>query len=130
NSAVVDLPKSLGGPQAISSEIETVLCGYAPCSVPTAGNRDFNYDQPVTVTPLPGAKPFFVNPTSCQPAISRLDAWSWAQPNMMATATSTDVVGGQIVPSFTPTGCENVPFDAHASMTPTESTDAGAPSAQ
>ena len=131
NSAVIDLPKNLGGPQAIISEIETVLCGYAPCTTPGGANRDFNYDQPVTVTPLPGAKPFFVNPTQCETAaISRLDAWSWAQPGLAASATSTDVVGGQVVPSFTPTGCQNVPFDAHVFITPTETTDAGAPSAQ
>jgi hypothetical protein len=40
------------------------------------------------------------------------------------------VVNGQIVPSFTPTGCQNVPFDAHVFITPTDTTDAGQPSAQ
>jgi hypothetical protein len=121
NSAVIDLPKNLGGPQAIIHEIETVLCGYAPCFVPLdPQNFDFNFEQPPTVRPLPGARPFFVNPTSCQQAISRLDAWSWSQPNELATATSTDIVNDQSVPSFTPTGCDNVPFDANVSVTPAD----------
>jgi hypothetical protein len=123
NSAVIDLPKNLGGPQAAIQEIETVLCGYAPCRVPFSSDLQqyaFNFEQPVTVTPLAGAKPFFVNPTSCQPAISTLTAASWAHPEVTATRTSTDVVNNQIVPSFTPTGCQNVPFDAHVSMTPTK----------
>ena len=138
NSAVIDIPKNLGGPQAVIQEIETALCGYAPCSVPfDPDNFDqqqyaFNYEQPGTVRPLPGAKPFFVNPTSCQPAISRLDAWSWNAPEWRATNTSTDVdlANGQIVPSFTPTGCNLVPFDAHVTIQPTETTDATQPSAQ
>ena len=89
NSAVIDLPKNLGGPQAVITEIETVLCGYAPCSVPLDPARyDFNYDQPVTVAPLPGAKPFFVNPTSCKPAISTLQGWSWLHPEVTASKTS------------------------------------------
>lgn len=123
NSAVIDLPKNLGGPQAAIQEIETVLCGYAPCRVPSSADFQqflFNFEQPVTVTPLAGARPFFVNPTSCQPAISRLDAASWLHPEVVATKTSTDVVNNQVVPSFTPTGCENVPFDAHVSLTPTK----------
>ena len=128
---MIDLPKNLGGPQAVITEIETVLCGYAPCSVPLDPARyDFNYDQPVTVAPLPGAKPFFINPTSCKPAISTLQGWSWLHPEVTASKTSTDVVNNQIVPSFTPTGCENVPFDAHVSMTPTETDAAGQPSAE
>jgi hypothetical protein len=119
NSAVVDLPKNLGGPQAAIAEIETVLCGYAPCSVPRDPNDPSkNYDQPVTVQPLPGARPFFVNPTSCQAAITTLQAWSWLHPEVTATATSTDIVNGQPVPSFTPTGCQNVPFDAAVSLNP------------
>jgi hypothetical protein len=123
NSAVVDLPKNLGGPQASIAEIETLLCGYAPCTAS-------KFDDPVSVSPLAGAKPFFVNPTSCElPAISKLSAWSWAVPNTEASSTSTDIVNGQQVPSFTPTGCQNVPFDAHLSLTPTETTAAGQPSA-
>ena len=121
-SAVIDLPKNLGGPQAAIAEIETLLCGRAPCTVPRTPN-DY-YDQPAAAQPLPGARPFFVNPTSCQPAISTLHAWSWARPDVEASKDSTDLVNGQIVPSFTPTGCENVPFDATLSVTP-EATDVG-----
>jgi hypothetical protein len=131
NSAVIDLPKNLGGPQAAISEIETNLCAYAPCTVPRDPlDAAKNYDEPVTTERLPGARPFFVNPTSCQPAIGTLAAWSWRHPEVMDSRTSTDVVNNQVVPSFTPTGCDKVPFDAHLSVDPTENTQAGAPSAQ
>ncbi len=133
NSAVIDLPKNLGGPQATIAEIETVLCGYAPCNVPVLPNNP-NFDIPTSLIPTsPGAgkRPFFVNPTSCeQPAITKLQAWTWVQPSITAENTATDVVNGAVVPSFTPTGCANVPFDAHATIEATETTDAGQPSAQ
>jgi hypothetical protein len=145
NSAVIDIPKNLGGPQAVIQEIETVLCGYAPCTTPNdpdPSRRAAFYEQPVTVAPLPGARPFFVNPTSCQPAVTRLDAWSWNVPDWMATRESTDVTvpGGAVVQSFTPTGCDNVPFDALMTIEAVDTvengqaiprdTDAGKPSAQ
>jgi hypothetical protein len=134
NSAVVDLAKNLGGPQAAIAEIETVLCGHAPCTWPnpTAPNNPF-FQIPTSIAPLPGARPFFVNPTSCQPAISTLTAWSWQQPNdPSATVSSTDVDRdtGAVVPSFTPTRCDLVPFDAHLSLESTETDAAGQPSAQ
>jgi hypothetical protein len=135
NSAVIDIPKNLGGPQAVIQEIETVLCGRAPCTTPLdpdTGRRAAFYEQPVTVQPLPGARPFFVNPTSCQPARTRLDVWSWNVPDWMASRESTDVnvATDTVEPSFTPTGCENVPFDAAMTIDATETDAAGQPSEQ
>jgi hypothetical protein len=127
NSAIIDLPKNLGGPQATIAEIETVLCGYAPCSVTPNPPENTNYETPTGVHPLPGARPFFVNPTRCDvPAISNLQAWSWLHPEVLAEKTSTDIVNGAEVPSSTPTGCENVPFDAHVRLD-TDTTAPGAP---
>jgi hypothetical protein len=136
NSAVIDIPKNLGGPQAVIQEIETVLCGRAPCTIPDSPDQQRRaslYEQPQALESLPGSRPFFVNPTSCeQLALSRLDAYSWEVPSHRATAPSThvDYSTNSVVPSFTPTGCENVPFDATMSIAPTETTDAGQASAQ
>lgn len=132
NSAVIDLPKNLGGPQANIAEIETVLCGYAPCTVTPNPPDNVNFQVPTAVHSVPGARPFFVNPTSCRPAVATLQGFSWLAPQQPASATSTDVVGGNEVPSFTPTGCENVPFDATLFFDPAaaETDVAGQPSAQ
>src|SRR4029079_11437228 len=48
NSALVDIPKNLGGPQASVTEIDTVLCAQVPCA-PT------NELDPATVIPNPSA---------------------------------------------------------------------------
>jgi hypothetical protein len=125
NSAVIDLPKNLGGPQAVITEIETVLCGYAPCTIP--GGSFSSIPTSVIPSQPQGGRPFFVNPTSCElPAISQLSAWSWAHRDVEADATSTDLgPGNTSVPSFTPTGCQNVPFDAGFAIAPEAASDGG-----
>jgi hypothetical protein len=202
NSALVDIPKNLGGPQAVVTEIDTVLCAKVPCA-PT------NEVDPSSVAPNPTAgspiRPFFRNPTSCTPVTATLEASSYNVKQTItslsaaldATATTIPVAstagfpgsgtlsidnekiaytgttatsftgvtrgvsgttatthasGAQIIftedqsqpdhypdpdqgdspltSTFTPTGCDQVPFDATVSVQPTESTDAGAGSAQ
>lgn len=49
--------------------------------------------------PAQGTKPFMRNPTSCGPAVTRFTADAYG--------SDTEVTGEA---SFTPTGCENVPF--------------------
>jgi hypothetical protein len=114
DSALIDIPKNLGGPQAIITQIETVLCAQVPCS-PT------DTQDPESVIPVPGEthRPFFRNPTSCKPAQLRVEARSWAANPVKDSMTDT----------FTPTGCENVPFEPEVSVTPTETDEAGAASA-
>jgi len=99
NSALVDIPKNLGGPQASVTEIDTVLCAQVPCA-PT------NELDPATVIPNPSAgspiRTFFRNPTSCAPASATLTASSYGvnQPQaslgaaLAADATTITVSGG------------------------------------
>ena len=103
DSALIDIPKNLGGPQALITQIDTVLCSQVPC-------RATDQFDPHTVQPLPPTRPFFRNPTSCKPATARLEVRSWAPDSVPDTASD----------SFTPTGCDAVPFAANASVTPTE----------
>jgi hypothetical protein len=108
DSALINIPRNLGGPQATVMEIKTTLCSHVPC--------DAN-----TFAPAPGAKPFFVNPTRCDvdvPKTSLLEARSWVTPAMAVAASS-----------FTPTGCGAVPFGAFMRLAP-ETTHAGSPSGQ
>jgi hypothetical protein len=102
DSALIDIPKNLGGPQALAMQIDTVLCAQVPCKATDPGN-------PSTVVPLPPTRPFFRNPTSCKAATARLIASSWARNAIPATATDT----------FTPTGCDAVPFDTTVSIADT-----------
>ncbi len=118
NAAQVNIPKDLGGNIGTIRQIEIYLCSRAPCNEQLRGD-------PTTTVPLAGARPFFVNPTSCQPATTVLEARSWlhgdpSQPGTTKTASST----------FTPTGCGNVPFDAAVDVAPTETSEAGKASAQ
>jgi hypothetical protein len=99
DSALIDIPKNLGGPSALAFQIDTVLCAEVPCK---ATNR---FD-PRTVTPLPPTRPFFRNPTSCKTATARLKASSWAPNAVTASATDT----------FTPVNCGDVPFDTTVSI--------------
>lgn len=111
DSVLIDIPKNLGGPQAIITQIETVLCAQVPCS-PT------DTQDPESVVPLAPTRAFFRNPTSCKPATLRVEARSWAANPVKDSMTDT----------FTPTGCENVPFETEVSVTPTETDQAGAAS--
>jgi hypothetical protein len=125
DSAQVDLPKDLGGNPGIVRQIDIVLCAQVPC-------QETNTLEPTSVVPLPGVphKPFFVNPTSCKTATATLEARSYAIDPVTASA-SADV---------TPTGCENVPFDATVDVAPTDddpatselegTTEAGKPSGE
>jgi hypothetical protein len=88
DSAVDTLPTALGLPAKLFS-IDTDLCSSAPC-------------DPATLAPLPGARPFARNPTSCKPATSRL----FARPYPPAPAGSSSHAES----TFTPTGCDKVPF--------------------
>ncbi len=109
DSALIDIPKNLGGPVASIIQIETVLCAQVPC-------KATNTDDPTSVQPLAPTRPFFRNPTSCKPATAKLSARSWAVNPETKSLTS----------SFTPTGCDAEPFDTAVSVTPTETTASGA----
>ena len=102
DSALIDIPKNLGGPNATITQIETVLCAQVPC-------RPADPADPATVEPLDPAtsRPFFRNPTSCKPATAKLIARSWAPDPITVSAEST----------FTPVNCEGVPFDPTVSVT-------------
>lgn len=106
DSALVNIPRNLGGPQATVMEIRTRLCAYAPC-------------DPNTGAPLSGARPFFVNPTRCDvDKTSVLEARSWFTP---AWAENSD--------AFRPEGCDLVPFGAFMKLA-SETTRASSPSGQ
>jgi hypothetical protein len=109
DSALLDIPKNLGGPQATIVQIETVLCAQVPC-------KAVDGQDPGSVQPLdPGtARPFFRNPTSCKQATATLEARSWSQNPITDTQDS----------NFIPTGCDAVPFDPTVSV---EDTAAPAP---
>ena len=106
DSALFNIPKNLGGPRALITEIDTVLCAKVPCKATTDIDAH-------SVQPLAGARPFFRNPTSCGPKTPSLEANSWADNPVTAKADG---------PPFTITGCAAVPFDATASLTPTDTT--------
>lgn len=118
NSALIDIPRNLGGVPALPIELETYLCGLAPC-------EPSDVFEPGTVHPLPGAsKYFFRNPTSCKPAVVGLRASSWA-PDPAVDEAQT---------SFTPTGCDAVPFTPKVTVRPSPperggTSEAGVPSA-
>jgi hypothetical protein len=106
DSALVNIPRNLGGPQATIMEISTTLCSHVPCD-----RLDFTHAAE--------AKPFFVNPTRCDvQKTSVLEARSWFTPTL-ASASS----------SFTPTGCGAVPFGAFITLDP-DTRHAGSPSGQ
>ena len=111
NSALVDIPKNLGGPQALVTQIETILCARVPCKATDSL-------ESTTVEPLARTRPFFRNPTSCdKPATAVLEARSWARPGIRQTKTKSY--------SFTPTGCDAVQFDLAVADEPTETDKAG-----
>jgi hypothetical protein len=93
DSSLGSIPFTFGGTQGQLMFIDTLLCAAAPC----VATRP---DDPLSVVPVAGAQPFFVNPTSCKPATLGVDVTGWGTSNT-ATASS----------AFTPTGCEDVPFD-------------------
>jgi hypothetical protein len=102
-SALFDIPKNLGGVPAVVTQIDTVLCSQVPC-------KATNLFDPHSVVPLPPTRPFFRNPTSCKTATAKLFVRGWKTEPTTDTATDT----------FTPDGCGAVPFDAVASVSPTE----------
>ena len=120
DSALINIPRNLGGPQATVMEIRTILCSHVPCDPNTGAHG-------------PDAKPFFVNPTRCDPDVPKrsvLEARSWFtgrwassedDPNNDGNAEDRDF--------FIPTGCANVPFDAFMKLA-SETTRAGSPSGQ
>jgi hypothetical protein len=194
NSALIDIPRNLGGPIALVAEIDSVLCAQVPCKATADAD-------PSTVAPVGDTRPFFRNPTSCKPAAASLDASSYhfsetaltAPLDVAATsitvsatrefpasgtlkidseriiyaaktaqaftgltrgasgtipashATGAIVAGTDLskddhypdpakgddpaTSTFTPTNCEDVPFDATVGLTPAD-TAANAPSAQ
>ena len=103
DSALVSIPRNLGGPEATVIEIKTTLCGYVPCDPSTP----------------PDAEPFFVNPTRCDvDKTSVLDGRSWFTPTL-ASASS----------SFRPERCDLVPFGPFMTLD-SETQRAGSPSGQ
>ena len=111
DSALIDIPKNLGGPQAVITQIETVLCAQVPCKATdsdrTRGTRGATPDPPVL------------------PQSDLVQAGDGE--------AEREVVGDQPDHArrparFTPTGCEAVPFDPTVSVTPTETDQAGAAS--
>ena len=70
DSAWSDSPKNLGGPQAVVTEIDTVLCAKMPCA-PTNEVDPARSPNPSAGSPI---RPFFRNPTSCMPVTATLEA--------------------------------------------------------
>jgi hypothetical protein len=120
DSALINIPRNLGGPQATVMEIRTLLCSHVPCDPNTGAHG-------------PDAKPFFVNPTRCDPQApkkSELEARSWFT-DRWASSDEDPNNDGNIYDqdAFIPTGCENVPFGAFLNLA-SETTRAGSPSGQ
>jgi hypothetical protein len=139
DSVVAGLPTVLGNFDAKVEQIDTVLCAAAPCTGTAGSPRD---GFPITVTPLPGAKPFFVNPTSCKLAQASLQSNTWQDEDYAPSApANTDsgqtridsthpYVPPTVQPAFTPTGCDNPatqPKMTAEVTSATDSTDAGRP---
>jgi hypothetical protein len=127
DSALENIPTVLGSVQAKIFHIDVVLCGYAPCTATCTADSPTPYgglcqslpDPPAPeITPVAGAKPFVINPTSCKTVRGGLAASSWLNPN--------DVVRRQSNP-ITTTGCGAEPFTPDVTTTP-DTTQAGAPS--
>ena len=132
DSTINEVPFKLGAFGAKAAQFDTLLCGEAPC---TGGFTSPAQPRYVWVAPLAGAKPFFRNPTSCKPATMRMDAISYKTPLNTVSESSdvrqtrdpvTKVVTTTRTPAFSPTGCEDVPFDLDVTTTP-DTTQAGAP---
>jgi hypothetical protein len=100
-----ELPRNLNGQAVVIFQIETLLYGQNPA-----------------------LKPFFVNPTSCDPKKVEVAVTSYSNPEGETRARTGE---GSYGPAFTPTGCTDgptpVPFDLGVSATP-DNTVAGAPS--
>jgi hypothetical protein len=60
----------------------------------------------LTLEPAVGGRPFVRNPTSCAPAVSRVTAGSWQEPDAVSSQVS----------AFTPTRCDEQPFAARLAM--------------
>jgi hypothetical protein len=130
DSTINEVPFKLGAFAAKAAQFDTLLCSDAPC---TGGNTP-PPKRYVWVKPRPGATPFFRNPTSCKPATMRMDAISYQTPQNTVHAQS-DLRQQRISPTqvdstqtegFSPTGCDQVPFDLDVTTTP-DTTQAGAP---
>jgi hypothetical protein len=104
NSALVDIPRNLGGPIALVAQIDSVLCAQVPCEAPLVGDPSSVRPNPA---PLGGTRPFFRNPTSCAPAKASLNASSYHVPTTVLTsdidATQTTIPVGTIN-GFPPSG--------------------------
>lgn len=139
DSVVQGLPTVVGNFDAKVVQIDTVLCSAAPCTG-KVGAPALGY--PITVTPRPGAKPFFANPTSCKLAQASLQSNTWQNEGYAPTApANTDsgqiridgthpYVPATVQPAFVPTGCDNEATrpEMTAEVTSTiDSTDAGRP---
>jgi hypothetical protein len=95
-STIAGIPKELGGVPATLAAIDTVLF--------STNGAD------------PNGKPFFVNPTSCTEKTTAVQVTSYEEPNTLSAPGTS---------SFTPTGCDQVPFEPNVTVTP-DSTQAGA----
>jgi hypothetical protein len=84
NSALTDIPRNLGSAVANPSQIDSVLCAQVPCA-PT-DIREPSSVQPNPATSAGTPRPFFRNPTSCEPAPASLDASSY---HLLQTTPST-----------------------------------------
>lgn len=127
DSTLQNVPFVLGQLPAKVMEIDTVLCAQAPCHATNSSNAtSVVANDPAT------AKPFAVNPTSCDLAQTTVEVRSWEDPSTPVTAESNydnlTTPGTPIeTPSFAPTGCGNVPFNPGVAVTP-DTTAAGQPS--
>ena len=141
DSVVEALPTVVGNFDAKVVQIDTVLCARAPCTG-TVGPPALGY--PITVTPMPGARPFFVNPTSCKLAQGSLTSNTWQAEDYAPTAPSNtdsgqariDATHPYVPPTvqdaFVPTGCDDPatrPAMSADVTSETDSSDAGLPTA-
>jgi hypothetical protein len=123
DSALINIPRNLGGPRGLPMEIATVLCARVPCVQQAAANHDITGNS--ATYDAAHSRPFFVNPTSCTPKKVALEARSW----------HTGAVTRRAEVDVTSTGCDNVPFDLGFDVDPSPAdeggtTQAGQPSGQ
>jgi hypothetical protein len=94
------IPRNINGLPATVFQIDTLLYGQV------------------------GTKPFFVNPTSCDPKKIEVAVRAYSTPENEVRARTGE---GSYGDAFTPTGCGSVPFNLGVTATP-DNTKAGAPS--
>ena len=120
NSYQINIPKELGGNLGKVRAIDIALCAYAPCRE-TLRNVATSVVPNPSVSPDGKAHPFFVNPTSCDTDVVRLEARSYSVPdelqsiNITTTPGSTRPQSGTFTLTFNGETTAPIPLNAPGS---------------